>query len=52
MTYVQLIMALALGWAVFGDRPDAVALMGAAVIIAAGLLLWWSGRVSEPPRPE
>lgn len=52
MTYIQLLMALALGWAVFGDRPDLVALAGAAVIIAAGLLLWWSGRVPEPARPE
>jgi drug/metabolite transporter (DMT)-like permease len=48
MTYVQLLMALGLGWVVFGDRPDWVALVGAVVIIAAGLLLWWSGRVTEP----
>jgi len=32
LTYVQLIVALVLGAAVFGDRPDAVALAGAAVI--------------------
>lgn len=48
MTYVQLLFALMLGWALFGDRPDWVALAGAAVIIAGGLLLWWTGRVSEP----
>jgi drug/metabolite transporter (DMT)-like permease len=48
MAYVQLLVALSLGWAVFGDRPDAIALVGAAVIIAGGLLLWWTGRVSEP----
>lgn len=42
LTYVQLIVALVLGAAVFGDRPDAVALAGAAVIIAAGLYLWRS----------
>ena len=48
MSYVQMLMALALGVALFGDRPDGVALVGAAVIIAAGLLLWWTGRVTEP----
>ena len=48
MAYVQMIIALGLGWALFGDRPDGIALAGAAVIIAAGLLLWWSGRVTEP----
>ena len=48
MSYVQMLMALALGWALFGDRPDWIALVGAAVIIAAGLLLWWTGRVTEP----
>lgn len=48
MTYVQMLVALTLGWALFGDRPDAIALVGAAVIIAGGLLLWWTGRVNEP----
>ena len=48
MSYVQLLVALGLGWALFADRPDAIALAGAAVIIAGGLLLWWSGRVTEP----
>ena len=40
MTYVQLLAAAGLGWAWFGDRPDLVTLGGAALIIAAGLLLW------------
>jgi drug/metabolite transporter (DMT)-like permease len=48
MTYVQLIVALTLGWALFGERPDAMALGGAAMIVAAGLFLWWHGRVQEP----
>ena len=48
MSYVQMLAALGLGVALFGDRPDAIALVGAAVIIAAGLLLWWSGRMPEP----
>ncbi len=40
MTYIQLIVAAGLGWAVFGDRPDAMTLLGAAIIVGAGLLLW------------
>lgn len=40
MTYVQLIVAMALGWAMFGDAPDLVALGGAALVITGGLILW------------
>jgi drug/metabolite transporter (DMT)-like permease len=47
MTYGQLLMAVALGLVFFGDQPDATALGGAAVIIAAGLFLWWRGRVHD-----
>lgn len=47
MTYVQLPVAGVLGWAAFGDRPDALALLGAGIIVAAGLMLWRSGRVPE-----
>lgn len=48
MTYVQLLVAAALGWAWFGDAPDAAALGGAALIIGGGLWLW---RSQTPPRP-
>lgn len=48
MTYVQLVVALVLGWLLFGDMPDAVAMMGALIIVVAGLYLWRSGRVPEP----
>lgn len=44
MTYGQLLMAVTLGWVFFGDAPDAVALLGAAIIIGAGLYLWHSSR--------
>ncbi|OCC22824.1 hypothetical protein MB02_14865 [Croceicoccus estronivorus] len=47
MTYLQLLGATAMGWIVFGDRPDLVALIGAAMIVSAGLYLWWNGRVKE-----
>jgi drug/metabolite transporter (DMT)-like permease len=47
MTYGQLLMAVALGWIFFGDRPDLTALAGAVVIIGSGLFLWWRGRVND-----
>ena len=47
MTYGQLLMATALGLMFFGDKPDVTALLGAAVIIGAGLFLWWRGRVHD-----
>ena len=47
MTYGQLLMAVVLGAIFFGDLPDAVALLGAAIIIGAGLFLWWQARVRQ-----
>ena len=51
MTYGQLLMAVALGWVFFGDRPDLTSMVGAAVIIGSGLYLWRAGRMKEPPKP-
>lgn len=48
MTYVQMLVATVLGWLFFDSHPDALTLLGAAVIIAAGLYLWRAGRVREP----
>jgi drug/metabolite transporter (DMT)-like permease len=47
MTYVQLIVATLLGWLLFGDKPDAVAMFGAAIIVGAGLYLWYVARRRE-----
>jgi len=47
MTYGQLLMATVLGALFFGDWPDVTALAGAAIIIGAGLFLWWRGRVAD-----
>ena len=52
MTYGQLLMAGVLGAMFFGDWPDLTALFGAAVIIGAGLFLWWRGRAPEPARTD
>lgn len=40
MTYVQLLIAMVLGVAIFGDWPDLTSLMGSVIIIGAGLFLW------------
>lgn len=45
MTYVQLVVAVTLGWWWFGDRPDATAMAGATVIVGAGLYLWHANAI-------
>ncbi len=52
MTYVQLLVAGVIGWAWFGDHPDSLTLLGAAMIVAAGLYLWRAGQLREPPECE
>lgn len=44
MTYGQLLMAVTLGRLFFDDLPDPLAVLGAAIIIGAGLYLWWESR--------
>ena len=42
MVYVQMIVAVTLGYLLFGDVPDLPTIGGAAIIIGAGLYLWTS----------
>jgi drug/metabolite transporter (DMT)-like permease len=49
-TYVQLPVTLMLDALFFRHLPDALALGGAAMIIAAGVLLWRSGAGTPPVR--
>ncbi len=42
--YLSLVFATFYGWAIFGDEPRRAMLMGAAVIVGAGLWLWWLER--------
>ena len=39
--YVSMLLALAIGWFVFGEAPTATMLAGAALVIAAGILIIW-----------
>lgn len=50
MTYGQLLSAALLAYIFFGELPDAVALLGAAIIIGAGLFLWWQARAQKAGR--
>ncbi|RDC60748.1 Riboflavin transporter [Alteripontixanthobacter maritimus] len=49
MTYIQLVVAVLLGWWWFGDVPDLATLAGATIIIGAGLYLWHRGRAAPIP---
>ena len=44
-----IVWAIGLGYAVFGDVPDALTLAGAAVIIAAGLYIFWREQAQGEP---
>jgi drug/metabolite transporter (DMT)-like permease len=41
-SYIQIVVAIALGITLFGDWPDATALAGIALIVIAGLALWYA----------
>ncbi len=47
MTYVQLLVAALLSWAVFQTAPDLSTMAGAALIVAGGLWLWRSQKEPE-----
>jgi drug/metabolite transporter (DMT)-like permease len=39
--YTMILWAVIFGYAVFGDRPQPHTLIGAAIIVAAGLYIFW-----------
>jgi drug/metabolite transporter (DMT)-like permease len=43
--YTMIVWAIALGWLVFGDVPDAFTLTGAAIIVGAGLYILWREQI-------
>jgi len=38
--YIQLLVAVIIGWAAFGNRPDMATMDGAALIVLGGVILW------------
>jgi len=47
--YTMIVWAIALGYVVFGDVPDLFMLAGAAIIVAAGLYIFWREQVRRQP---
>jgi drug/metabolite transporter (DMT)-like permease len=47
--YSALLWAMLLGYLVFGDRPDAMMVTGAAIIVLSGLYAFYRERVRERP---
>ncbi len=45
--YSQIVWMLALGYVLFGDWPDSLTFVGAAVVIASGLYLLYRERVTH-----
>lgn len=43
--FVQLVWATIAGYLVFGELPDALCVLGAAVVVSSGLYVWWRERV-------
>lgn len=50
--YTSMIWAIALGWVLFGDVPQQVVLIGAAVVISAGIFVIWREKQLGMLRPE
>jgi drug/metabolite transporter (DMT)-like permease len=49
--YTMIIWAVALGWMVFGDVPDAFTITGGAIICAAGLYILWREQIVARRQP-
>ena len=47
----MIVWAVALGWVVFGDVPDAFTLSGAAIIVVAGLYILWREQIVARREP-
>jgi drug/metabolite transporter (DMT)-like permease len=42
--YISMVWAIAIGWLLFGQLPQAVVLVGAAVVVASGIFVIWRER--------
>ena len=44
--YTLILWSVAFGWSMFGELPDAYTIVGAAIIVVAGLYIFWRERVT------
>jgi drug/metabolite transporter (DMT)-like permease len=49
--YTMIVWAIALGYLVFGDMPDAALAAGSAIIVVAGLYILWREQIVAPREP-
>jgi drug/metabolite transporter (DMT)-like permease len=49
--YTGLLWALVLGYAVFGDVPDAAMITGAVIVVGSGLFTLYREQVRGPRKP-
>ena len=49
--YTLIIWSVLFGWVIFGDVPDAYTIAGAAIIVAAGLYIFWREQVAARTAP-
>jgi drug/metabolite transporter (DMT)-like permease len=52
--YTLLLWSVLFGWQMFGELPDAYTIAGAAIIVAAGLYIFWREQVTArklQPKP-
>lgn len=50
--YTLIVWSVVFGWLMFAELPDGYTIMGAAIIIAAGLYIFWRERVTSRGAPR
>jgi drug/metabolite transporter (DMT)-like permease len=53
--YTLILWSVLFGWSMFGEQPDGYVIVGATVIVAAGLYIFWREKVTArgiSPTPE
>ena len=49
--YTLILWSVLFGWQMFGELPDAYTVVGAAIIVAAGLYIFWREKVAARKAP-
>ena len=49
--YTLILWAVLFGWLMFGELPDAYTIVGAAIIVAAGLYIFWREQAAAREAP-